>query len=306
LISKRLRFVSILLFAFLLDAHLPSGICSASQKSGAEKPAALKVLTSFYPVTIMALNVTRDVPGVAVTSLVSQATGCLHDYALTSADMKKIAGARLLITNGLGMESFLDRVAAQSPSLQVVRLSEGIRSLTDPHTGQANPHLWVSLSGAMAQVKNLGAAMEAADPSHAAQYRKNTGEYLARLETLREKFLAALRPYKGTKIITLHEAFPYFAEEFGFVVAGVIQREPGSAPSAKELAETIDLVKNSGVREIWIEPQYPAGSAETIARETGARILVLDPAVTGPEDPDAYLRIMEKNLETLKTVLETP
>ena len=109
-----------------------------------------------------------------------------------------------------------------------------------------------------------------------------------------------LAPYKGRSIITFHEAFPYFAQEFGFNIVAVVEREPGSEPSAKELADTIELVKKNGISTLFSEPQYPDSAAETIAKETGAKVYVLDPAVTGSDDYDAYLNIMENNLATLK------
>ncbi|HNX92888.1 MAG TPA: metal ABC transporter substrate-binding protein, partial [Syntrophomonas sp.] len=77
----------------------------------------------------------------------------------------------------------------------------------------------------------------------------------------------------------------------------------GSEPSAREIAETIEIVKAAKAPALFVEPQYPSGSAEIIAKETGARVYVLDPAVTGPDDPDAYLNIMKNNLAALKEAL---
>jgi zinc transport system substrate-binding protein len=105
---------------------------------------------------------------------------------------------------------------------------------------------------------------------------------------------------KGTQIVTFHEAFPYFAREFGFSIAGVIEREPGSEPGARELADTITFIRKNPKALLFAEPQYPAKIADVIARETGSRVRMLDPAVTGPSDRDAYIRIMEKNLKVLR------
>jgi zinc transport system substrate-binding protein len=121
---------------------------------------------------------------------------------------------------------------------------------------------------------------------------------------LRDSMHASLDRFSGRRIVTFHEAFPYFAREFGFVVTAVIEHEPGTAPSAGELAKTISVIRNAGVKVLFTEPQYPPDIAETIARETGARIFQLDPAVTGPDDPDAYIEIMKKNLEVLKVALQ--
>ncbi|MDD5567874.1 MAG: zinc ABC transporter substrate-binding protein, partial [Candidatus Omnitrophica bacterium] len=166
-----------------------------------------------------------------------------------------------------------------------------------------NPHVWVSISNAIIQVKNLGKAMQEFDTEHKELYAKNMANYVAKLEALRQKMHSELAIYKGRSIITFHEAFPYFAREFGLIIAAVVEREPGSEPSAKELAETVDLINNNGILPLFSEPQYPAAAAQTIAEETGAKVYVLDPAVTGSDDCDAYINVMESNLDILKRAL---
>ena len=287
---------------------LAGAICLAGCGSKEQVPAGtagkLSVIASFYPMYIMARNVAKDVPGVSVTNMTPNTSGCLHDYAITTNDMKCLASADVFVTNGAGMESFLDKVATQYPRLKVVQLAEGITLIKGKGEEGDNPHVWVSISHAITQVRNLGRAMQQFDQPHAEIYRKNTDAYVARLEVLRSKMQAGLAPFRGRKIVTFHEAFPYFAQEFGLDIAAVIEREPGSAPSAKELAETIDLIKAAGVKALFSEPQYPAVAADAIARETGAKLYVLDPAVTGPDDPDAYIKIMERNLTVLKEALQ--
>jgi len=198
------------------------------------------------------------------------------------------------------MESFLDKIIAQHPNLKIIQLSEGIPLIKGEGNEGDNPHLWVSISNAIIQVKNLGKAMGEFDPSHKELYVKNTANYVAKLETLSQNMHSELAPYKGRAIITFHEAFPYFAQEFGLKISAVVEREPGSEPSAKELAETIDLIKKNDIPALFSEPQYPAAAVQTIAEETGAKVYVLDPAVTGPDDYDAYINIMENNLVVLK------
>ena len=264
----------------------------------------IKIVASFYPMYIMAKNVAKDVPGVSVQNLTPPLTGCLHDYTVTTNDMKKLADAQVFVANGAGMESFLDKIIAQHPTIKIIQLSEGIPLIKGEGNEGDNPHLWVSISNAIIQVKNLGKAMEEFDSLHKELYAKNTADYVAKLETLRQKMHSELAPYKGRSIITFHEAFPYFAQEFDLKIAAVVEREPGSEPSAKELADTIELVKKNGIPALFSEPQYPAAAAGTIAKETGAKVYVLDPAVTGPDDYDAYINIMEDNLKVLKQAFQ--
>ena len=265
----------------------------------AESPAApLRILASFYPVYIATLNVAGGVPGVEVASLAPPVAGCLHDYSLSPRDLKELARADILVVNGLGMESFIDEAVKQAHGLTILDASRGIELL------DGNPHAWVSISLAMKQVQNIADGLAQHDPEHADLYRRNAGSYLAKLDALRAKMHAQLKDLKTRDIVTCHEAFPYFTGEFDLRILAVIEREPGSEPSARELAETIELVRKSGAAALFAEPQYSAKAVDMIAAETGAKVYTLDPAVTGPMEADAYLGIMERNLETLIAALK--
>ena len=263
--------------------------------------APLRVVTSFYPVYVAALNVAEGVDGVSVENLSSPHVGCLHDYQLTAGDVRKLSEADLLLANGAGMESFLGKIARQSPGLRIVEVSDGIPLM------DGNAHVWVSFDGARRQVDNIAAALSRAAPEKSAAFRANAESYKARLGRLEEKMRAALAPYAGTPIVTFHEAFPYFARDFNLEIAGVIEREPGTEPSARELAGIVDLVRARGVKVLFAEPQFSGKSAQIIAGETGAKVYELDPVATGPADPasakDAWLTAMEKNLAVLQEAL---
>ena len=305
----------------ILSALLCAAVCLTGF-SGCGTPAKessrLKLLASFYPIAIMALNITDGVEGVAVESMAQQQTGCLHDFQMTTADMKKAETADAFLINGAGMEGFLDKISDQLPELPVIDSSTGIPLIASGedhhHDGgeghdhdqeDYNPHLWVSITNCMEQVRNLSEGIIALDPEHEAEYRENTETYLEKLSALRDKMHSALDHVKNKDIITFHEAFPYFAEEFGLHIAAVINREPDSQPSAKELADTIRLVRETGVKALFVEPLYPEPSADIIAAETGAQVYVLDPAVSGEWDKNAYLTAMESNLQVLAQALNS-
>jgi zinc transport system substrate-binding protein len=266
------------------------------------KQEGINVVTSFYPIYISTINITRGVPGVTVECLAPPTTGCLHDYQLSPRDIERLNGARLFIINGAGMEAFLDKAARQVPGLWVADASRGIRTTAGP--SGPNPHVFTSVSNTMAQVRNISLALQEADPPHASLYRANEASYLRELDSLRVRMHREIGGLPRRDIITFHAAFTYLAQEYGLTVAAVIEREPGSEPSARELAETIRLIQTSRITAIFIEPQYPAKPAQTIARETGAMILTLDPAVSGPMKPDAYIKAMERNLDALRAALK--
>ena len=127
------------------------------------------------------------------------------------------------------------------------------------------------------------------------------------IENLRTEMHAALDNVNNKDIITFHEAFPYFAEEFNLNIAGVIEVEPDSEPSAKEVENIISIINEKNIKALFTEPQYSSKIADTIAKETGASIYTLDPIVTGDANEDAYddyIVKMQENLNTLKEALK--
>ena len=203
------------------------------------------------------------------------------------------------------MESFLEKVISQLPELTIIEAAKGME-LLDDENGEKNPHVWVSISGAIQEVRNITDGLIAADPANETFYRKNSENYIKKLEALKQSMHDALKDIETRDIVTFHEAFPYFAHEFDLNIVSVIEREPGSEPSAGELAETIKAINEAQVKVLFTEPQYSPKAAESIAAQTGAKIYILDPVVTGPKDAesDSYERIMKENLEVLIEALK--
>jgi len=118
---------------------------------------------------------------------------------------------------------------------------------------------------------------------------------------------AAVDSLPNKNIVTFHEAFPYFAKEFNLNIVAVIEREPGSDPTPKDIEETVDKVKSLNIKALFVEPQYPEGAAQTISKESGAKVYTLDPVVTGDADEnaaDAYINAMKKNAQVLQEALQ--
>jgi len=267
------------------------------------------VTASFYPMYTMALNLTRGVEELRVVCLASDTAGCVHDYQMTAANRKTLADTDLLILEGAGMEPFLDAVLP-SLSCPVVDLSQGIDLLeTRSEHGEGmepNAHVWVSIPRMRQQLRVLTAALSAAYPEHAETFETNRVEYDGVLAGLYADLGAALAPFKGMEIVTFHPAFDYFADDFGLVVAATLTRDPGTAPSAREIAEVADIVRGRGVKALFVEPNYPKDSAEVVARETGVPMYTLDPAtepLDGVADEDVYVTAMERNRDALLEAL---
>ena len=268
--------------------------CGTQQQGGHDKK--FRIVTSFYPMYIDAINITKGVDGVEVINMTKPQTGCLHDYQLTTEDMKTLEKADAFIVNGAGMESFLDKVIKQQKNLKVIDASKSddINFLKDGD--EVNPHVWLITS-----------QLCEADPEHADAYRKNALDYVTKLTALREEMHKELDDLPHKDIVTFHEAFPYLAKEFKLNIISVIEREPGTEPTPHELEETVAKVNALPVKVLFTEPQYSPVAAQTIASETGAKMYELDPVVTGEaneEAMDAYITAMKKNMEVLKEALQ--
>ena len=259
------------------------------------------IVTTFHPIRLAVMNVTAGVEGLRIVNLAAPDVGCLHDYNPTPRDLASLAGAGVLVANGMGMESFLGDVHRRYPGLRVIEAGAGIEGLVSG--GQTNAHVWVSPSRYAREVRAIGEGLAAWDPSHAATYRTNAAAYARSLECLRDRMAAGLASVTTRDMVTFHEAFAYFADDFNLKVVGVVEREPGAEPSAGELAGLIRRIRRDGVRVIFAEPQYSAKAAHSIARETGARVHTLDPVVSGEVVPGAYVAAMEKNLAELISAL---
>ena len=260
------------------------------------------VAASFYPVYVMLENITQGLDNVHAVSLTEPTTGCLHDYQLLPKDMTTLSRADVLVLNGAGMESFLMTVADNFPNLALVDSSEGIELIPEEDgETEFNAHIWLTPLNAAQMTRNIAKGLACLMPEHAHMLLENAEAYAKALEELHEELLEKLAPVRGGKLITFHEAFPYFAKEYGLEVLAVVVLEQEETISPRRLAELTKIVRENGAPPLFTEPQYASTAARALSLETGAPVFVLDPLVTGDAAMDSYLSGMCKNAEVLLT-----
>ncbi len=298
---KHLRNIFVLIFSIFYICSFSS--CSkknlqSTTNQGAQK---IKITATFYPLYIMLLNITDGAPDVELALLAPANTGCLHDYQLTTKDMRAISSSSILVANGAGMEDFLDK-ALELKKDSLIIASEGFNLVNE------NPHIWVSLTGASYETQKICDGLCRLNEKNAEIYKANTKSYLERIDELSKKMHSELNQFANSKIVTFHEAFPYFAAEFNFDLSAVLETEEGEEPSAKELYSLVNFVKDTVSKNqkiaLFAENSFSQGAAQILSSETGLKLRVLDPCVTGNLEKDAYLKAMEKNLEVLKEALQ--
>lgn len=259
---------------------------------------------SFYPVYLFASNLTVGIDDLHIHCLAAPGTGCLHDYQLSTTDMKELSKSDALLINGAGMESFLSFVLDSLPDLPVIDASAGIPLLADEDShGGSNPHIWLSAENACAMVTNLAEELIDLYPAHSEAITANRDEYLARLHAVDEELKEKLAPIAGQEIVTFHEAFPYFAQAYGLRIGGTIIHEEDESLSAYQLTQLIRSIQQMDHPVLFVEPQYDDLVARTLSQETGAPICELDPCVTGGQGDalvlTAYEDVMRANLAVL-------
>lgn len=290
------------LFTPILVIFLLGG-CGGTPGPGAVK---VKVAVSIAPLADLAQQVGGE--HVRATTLVPPAASP-HTYEPTPAQAKQVAEADILVLIGLGFEFWAEDVieSAANPDLIVVRTSEGVEVIHAEHEHEGhevgNPHVWLDPRNAMVQVRHIREALIEADPAHKAEYEANAEAYLAQLEALDEEIAAQVAAWSHREFIAFHPSWAYFAQRYGLVEAAVVERTPGREPSPAELTEIIETARRIGARAIFAEPQFSPKAAETIAAESGAQVLFLNP-LGGAEGPATYLEMMRYNVAQMEKALK--
>lgn len=265
-----------------------------------EETDSFDIVTSFYTTYVFAQNIAKDVPNVTVQNMSDNHSGCLHDYHLDTSDMKKIENADVFIINGAGLESFLEKVY-EKEDLYVIDASSDIELLQSKYEDEPNEHTWLSISNAILQVEKIGNELADIDVANRDKYLENKANYIERLKKLKNELRESLYDVnKDIKIVTTHDAFPYFADDFDIEIVDVIEREEGQSPTQKEMKNIINNIKDNDVCGIFIEPDYSNKLAQTIANEANVNVYTLDSITSGDGNIYDYENKMKQNIETIR------
>lgn len=289
--------------------------------------AEIRVVTTLPAIHCWASNVAGE--DAVVENLLPADVGP-HDFQFRPSDRKKVAGADLIFVNGLGVEDWLKKAMIDKGPKgtgRVVALSDGLKSqliyhlpeleFGDGHShahhhhdhdheaeGEApNPHIWLDPVFARHCVSNIAAAMKEADPAHADGYSRRAAAYLAELEALDREVKTVVDGLPDKKVITFHDAFPYFCRRYGLDLVGVIQEVPSTEPSPKHFAKLARVIRERKVRAIFVEPQFNPRIATRLAEDLKIKVGQLDVLETGTLSRGFYTEGVRKNLKALEAAL---
>ncbi len=241
-------------------------------------------------------TLTEQVGGrhVSVSSLIA-GTESEHTYTPRPSDIIAIKNAKMLVKIGLGLETWLDSVIknAARPNLLTIITSKDIPLI------QGNPHIWLDPEMAKIMTHHITKGLSQIDPERQADYKNNETAFVLALNNLTGDMIGKVQGIPNPKIITHHPAWPYFAKRFGLIIAGEIQTQVGTEPSAKRMGALTRLIRREKIGVILSEPQLNPKMPQILAEETGAQIVILSPM---PVKED-YLEFMRYRVETLVRAL---
>ncbi|MGN0437665.1 MAG: metal ABC transporter solute-binding protein, Zn/Mn family [Lachnospiraceae bacterium] len=300
---KKITYIMLLVVVTVVLAGCGSSKQNSTGFSNKEK---ISVVTTIYPMKDFVSQIGGD--KVEIINLVPAGMEP-HDFELSTGDMGLLEEAQLLIYNGAGMEHFIDKTlqTMTNDSIVVVEAAKDVNHIQS-EDGQEDPHTWLSIENAKIECMAICEALCSIDSENASFYRDNLSSYTEKLDALYEEYKTELSACNKDTIVVAHEAFGYLCDEFSLKQEGIEGLMADSEPDSGRMKEIIDMCKKEDINVIFFEELVSPKVAQTIADETGAQTMVLNPieGLTKEQEEQNldYIGLMKENLKALKVALQ--
>ncbi|KHF29372.1 High-affinity zinc uptake system binding-protein ZnuA precursor [Paenibacillus sp. P1XP2] len=295
-----------------------------TQSQGKIVEGKVNVVTTFYPIYEFAKAIGGE--DANVINLLPAGVEP-HDWTPRSQDIVNTSKAQLFFYNGAGLEGWVPQFLKglnRDSQVKAYEVSRGIKLIEaneedehehehqegagHSHQHHVDPHTWVSPKSALIMAENMKNSYIEADPAHKDAYNERYLNLKKRLEELDREFASQLGKMPRKEIVVSHEAFGYLARDYGLTQHAIMGLSPDAEPRSRDLLELSNLVKEEGIHYIFFEELVSDKLAKTLASETGAEVLVLNPVEGLTEDQlkrgDDYFSLMRNNLANLILALQ--
>ncbi|KKR33412.1 MAG: ABC-type metal ion transporter, periplasmic subunit [Candidatus Gottesmanbacteria bacterium GW2011_GWC2_39_8] len=293
-----------ILFLVILSSFLKY----KTSKQEGKNNKRIQVSASFYPLYFF----TSEIGGNRVdVKNITPAGSEPHDFEPTTRDIVRIEKSRMLVLNG-NIEAWGDKIKEnlKGTNVEIIVAGEGLFTKQQTEEGKTSidPHIWLSPQLAKKEASKITAGLIKIDSANSLYYKNNEKVIDEKLDKLDKEYRQRLSVCKRKDIIASHAAFGYLVFEYGLNQVSISGLSPESEPSSKQLVEIVKFAREHNVKYIFFERLVSPKLSETIAREIGARTLVLDP-LEGITDDEIkrgknYFSVMRDNLKNLETALE--
>ncbi|AFM41999.1 ABC-type metal ion transport system, periplasmic component/surface adhesin [Desulfosporosinus acidiphilus SJ4] len=278
---------------------------------GSQKPAVTAqpktVVTSISPLADLIKQVAGD--KVKVINLVPAGSDP-HEYEPTPSNVRQVAASSIFFANGVGEEVYLDKVVsnAANPSLRKVVLSDGLPILGKDQGGEGNPHLWLDVQNAKHYVETIRDQLSQTYPEDKQYFTQNAAAYLTKLTELDQWIRTQISslPPESRKMVVLHDAWSYYAKQYGLTFVQPMLHTGEAEPSAKEYADLIQMIREQKVHAVFSEEGFNPKLAQQLASETGVKFIdnLHDDTLGDTPDSNSYIAMMKSNTAAIVSALK--
>ncbi len=293
---RRFRFTA-------LACLLLAGVAQAAVPSAAR---TLKIGVTLHPYYSWTRNIVGNIPGVEVRGILPGEIDA-GNYQPNPQDVKKLADLDAIVINGIGHDDFiLDMIKASGNKHLAVLRPNDVTPLMKFKNGNAiNSHTFISFGNAIQQTYYIAKELGRLRPEYAAAFQSNAAVYARRLRAIKAAAATQLANAKLSRVVTVHDGYAYFLQEFGIDLAGVVEPSHGLIPSAREMAELVALIKREHIQVVLSEATFPDKLLKVLRDEGKVRVYIISHIATGQYAPDKFEREMQTNVNTLVQALVT-
>lgn len=296
--------------------------CGGQEKKEASSNEKIQVMTTFYPMYEFTKQVVGDKGDI---ELLIPAGTELHDFEPSAKDLAKISDSDVFVYNSPELETWTDNLTdtIDTKQTEIIQASKDIKLMEGTeheheeahdhdtqeheehgHSHELDPHVWLDPALAIKEVETIRDQLSKKYPDDKAAFEKNAASYIDELKKLDEEFQTAFKDAKNKTFVTQHAAFGYLANQYGLTQEAIAGISPDQEPSPSRLSELKHYVDDNQVKVIYFEENASSKVAETLSKETGVKLEVLNPleSLTDKQikDGEDYLSVMRENLAALK------
>lgn len=285
--------------------------CSSKKETG---PGKIKVVSTIFPLKDIAKNIGGDL--IEVINLLPSGSSP-HTFEPTPKQIKELKDAEICIRIGLGADFWLDKIIKSAGSgkmtvitagdlVDLIKSEEEEEHDTHEHEhGEYNPHIWLDPLNVIEISKKITDVLSGKLSSEKEYFQKRLKNYISQLEELNGDIKKKVSAFSQKEFIAMHAAWVYFAKRYGLKQAGIITESPGKEPTPQYVSNLVKKIKSLNTNTIFAEYQLNPKLAESIAKETGTKVLKLDPlGDENSEDRCTYIKLLKYNADIFEKGLK--